>query len=482
MKKIIISFFVMALVLGVQSYALSSTKTELTNDVTTINGPIPGDNIDTSGESQFLQKLEDVTADVPPSDEFLEIEGLITYDVPVVVNDRVNFFINYFQTRGRKYFERWLARSNKYLPMIKKTLRENDMPEDLAYLALIESGFNPNAYSRAKAVGMWQFIKGTGLRYGLKINPWIDERRDPEKATMAAANYLKDLYAMFNSWDLAAASYNAGEGKITRAIDKHNTVDFWVMAKKKYLKQETKDYVPKFIAALLIAKEPEKYGFYNIEPESPIEYESAAAPGATDLRAIAKASNSTLEEIKELNPELLRSFTPPNIKEYEIKIPLGSKDKFYENLAQMPQQEKRNFLTHKVKKGETILKIAKMYSTGVEPITYLNSRNQIKPGAEIIIPVMANANHNKEESGPKMAKKELKRLAKNEAREISREINYIVKKGDTTAGIAEKFGTTVEAIKKWNDMDNAAKIFPGDKIRIYPRIARLDLQKDTTAR
>lgn len=471
MKKIIIAFFIAGIVLGMQSYAFSSTKVESANDESPISS-IQKDTLDTSGESQFLEKLEDVTADVPADGEITEEEAVITYDVPVVVNDRVNFFVNYFQTRGRKYFERWLARSNKYLPMIKKTLRENDMPEDLAYLALIESGFNPNAYSRARAVGMWQFIKGTGLKYGLKINPWIDERRDPEKATMAAANYLKDLYAMFNSWDLAAASYNAGEGKIMKAIGRHNTQDFWIMREKRFLKQETKDYVPKFIAALLIAKEPEKYGFYNIEQESPLEYESATAPGATDLRAIAKASNSSLEEIKELNPELLRSFTPPNIREYEIKIPLGSKDKFYENLAQMPQQEKRNFLTHKVKKGETIGRVAKIYGTTAESITYLNSRNQIRPGAEIIIPVMANASHNKEESAPKMAKKELKRLAAKEVKEIY----YTVKKGDTTASIAEKFGTTVEAIKKWNDMDNAAKIFPGDKIRIYPRIARLDLQ------
>ncbi|MBI5683161.1 MAG: transglycosylase SLT domain-containing protein [Deltaproteobacteria bacterium] len=349
------------------------------------------------------------------------------------------------------------------------------MPEDLAYLALIESGFNPYAYSRAKAVGMWQFIRGTGLKYGLKINAWVDERRNPEKATISAVNYLKDLYAMFGSWELATASYNAGEGKIIKAINMHNTKDFWTISQKKYLKRETKDYVPKFLAAILVAKEPEKYGFYDIEYEESVEYEIVTVPGATDLRAVAKAGNSTLEEIKALNPELLRMFTPPNAGNYEIKIPHGSKDAFYDNFAMIPQKEKRNFITHKVKNGQTISKIAKAYGIPSDSIIYLNGSSNVRTGQEIVIPVMANFSNTKIGTKTVTAKKELKRLAR-------KEINYTVKKGDTITGIAREFGTTIDAIKQWNGIDDTARIFHGDKIRLFPSITRLDYPKNAIAR
>ncbi len=338
-------------------------------------------------ENQYLQKLDDSTAET--QDDGAEEE--ITYDVPVVVNDKVEFFIRYFQTRGRKYFEKWLARSEMYLPMLKDIFRQNGLPEDLAYLALIESGFNPNARSRARAVGMWQFMKWTGKRYGLKENLWIDERRDPEKATWAAAKYLKDLYGLFNSWHLAAAGYNAGEGRIMRAVKKHNTDDFWVMVKyKRTLKKETRDYISKYIAALLIAKEPAKYGFLDIEFEHQVAYEKVNIPGATDLRVIANACECPVEDIKELNPELLRWFTPPNYPEYEIKLPKEKVGIFQANFAEIPPQERLIFLVHKVKKGETLSLIAKKYGASLDSILYLNklkNAKHVKVGIEIVIPV-----------------------------------------------------------------------------------------------
>ena len=338
-------------------------------------------------EDQYLQKLDEITAESPIEEEE------ITYDVPVVVNDKVELFIKYFQTRGRKYFEKWLERSEMYLPMLKDIFRQNGLPEDLAYIALIESGFNPNAKSRARAVGMWQFMKWTGKKYGLKVDLWVDERRDPEKATWAAARYLKNLYGIFNSWHLAAASYNAGEGRVLRALKKHKTDDFWVVAKqKKTLKREARDYIPKYIAAMLIAKEPAKYGFYDLEFEPQSAYAKVAIPGATDLRVIAQACKCSVDDIKELNPELLRWFTPPNESEYEIKLPAEKAEIFKINFAVIPPAERLNFLVHKIKRGETLSTIARRYSTSIESILYLNkmkSAKYVKVGAELVVPIRA---------------------------------------------------------------------------------------------
>ena len=250
------------------------------------------------------------------------------FDIPIVINAKVEQFIQYFQTSGKKVFSNWLARSEKYIPFMKNLLKGNGLPEDLVYMALIESGFNPYAYSRSKASGPWQFIYLTGKRYGLNLNWWVDERRDPEKSTIAATKYLKDLYDMFECWYLAAAGYNAGEGKIANAMKRYRTEDFWELSKYNYLKQETKDYVPQMIAAALIAKDPEKYGFADIEYQEPLQYEKVRVPAVIDLRLIAKACEISVDELKDLNPELLRWCTPPDSPDYEIKIPFGGRNSF----------------------------------------------------------------------------------------------------------------------------------------------------------
>jgi hypothetical protein len=256
---------------------------------------------------------------------YAEFETLPPYDVPVVVNDSVESFIRYFQTRGRRSFEKWLERSAAYLPLVKRILRQVGMPEDLAYLALIESGFNPLAKSRKKAVGIWQFMHWTGKNYGLRVDWWIDERRDPEKATMAAASYLKNLHERFDSWYLAAAGYNGGEGRIIRALKKYGTEDFWELAsRRRALKKETKNYIPKYLAAMIIAKNPEKYGFYKLDYLGPLAYDRVKVAEATDLKVLAKAAGTTVKELKRLNPELNGWFTPPDYPDYELKIPPGS--------------------------------------------------------------------------------------------------------------------------------------------------------------
>ncbi len=312
------------------------------------------------------------------------------FDIPIVINARVEQFIQYFQTTGRNIFSNWLARSERYIPFMKNLLRENGLPEDLVYMALIESGFNPYAYSRRKASGPWQFIYLTGKRYGLKANWWVDERRDPEKSTVAAAKYLKDLYDIFECWYLAAAGYNAGEGKIVNAMRRYKTEDFWELTKYRYLKRETKDYVPQMIAAALIAKDPEKYGFVGIEYQEPLQYEKVNVPAVTDLRLIARASEISVEELKDLNPELLRWCTPPDSPRYEIKIPLGKKELFLENFEAIPSQDRFQFKTHIVKKGDTLAGIARLYRVDMEPILEINRLKRsslLSVGMNLLIPV-----------------------------------------------------------------------------------------------
>ena len=312
------------------------------------------------------------------------------FDIPIIVNAKVEQFIQYFQTEIRDRFVTYLSRSQKYIPFMKKLLKDHGLPEDLVYIALIESGFDPSAYSRSKASGPWQFISQTGKRYGLKVNWWVDERRDPEKSTVAAAKYLKDLYETFECWYLAAAGYNAGEYKIIRAMKRYRTEDFWSLTKSRYLKRETKNYVPQMIAAALIAKDPEKFGFTGVEYEEPLQYEKLRVPELTGLSLIAKACETSVEEIKDLNPEILRGVTPPNEPEYEIKIPFGKQDMFLKNFESLQPVESFQFKTHSVKKGETLSGIARAYRVDLDPlleINHLKKTSRISKGITLLIPL-----------------------------------------------------------------------------------------------
>jgi len=354
-----------------------------------------------SSESSIQEGSRVAALEVPVSIEFISdynLEFLLgdwpkkepRFDIPIVVNDRVEHCIVLFQTTIREKFVTWLSRSGKYIPFMRKLLKEQGLPEDLVYMALIESGFDPYAYSRSKAVGPWQFIHRTGKRYGLKVNWWVDERRDPEKSTIAAAKYLKDLYEMFACWYLAAAGYNAGEYKIIRAMKRYRTEDFWTLTKHQYLKRETKNYVPLMIAAAVVAKDPEKYGFTGIEYEEPLRYEKVKVPELTDLSHIAKACEISLEEIKDLNPELRRGVTPPNEPEYEIKIPFTKTGLFTRNFEAMQPLEKFQFRTHTVKKGETLRGIANLYRVDLDPlleINYLKKTSSLSKGMDLLIPI-----------------------------------------------------------------------------------------------
>jgi membrane-bound lytic murein transglycosylase D len=426
-------------------------------------------NLPPQTENQLVQGLELPISDESNDDFSLEIlseerqKQAPEFDIPIVINAKVEQFLQYFQTTARKVFSNWLARSEKYIPFMRNLLKENGLPEDLVYMALIESGFNPHAYSRSKASGPWQFIYLTGKRYGLRSDWWIDERRDPEKSTVAAAKYLKDLYDMFECWYLAAAGYNAGEKKIATAMKRYGTEDFWELTKYRYLKQETKDYVPQMIAAALIAKDPEKYGFVGIEYQEPLRYEKVKVPEVTDLRLIARACEVTIDEIKDLNPELSRWCTPPNFPDYEIKIPFGKKELFLKNFEILSPGQKFQFKTHVVKNGETFSKIAKLYRVDLEPIldiNRLNKKSRLSAGMNLLIPL------------PKDQDVKLDRVASEKsANRIGRnskpvETTYTIKRGDTLWSIADETGVNIGALTRWNNLHPEKKLMPGDKLKI----------------
>jgi len=417
--------------------------------------------------------------------EMGEGEKEVSFDIPIVVNDRVEYFIEYFQTTHRKPFTRWLQRSGRYIPMMREHLRANGLPEDLVYMALIESGFNPRAYSRRRASGPWQFIYRTGKRYGLTVNWWLDERRDPEKSTIAAARHLKDLYDQFSCWYLVAAGYNAGAGKISRAIRRYQTEDFWELTKHRYLKRETKNYVPKMIAAALIAKEPEKYGFADITYDEPIRSEKVTVPDATDLRVIARCCETDYAIIKGLNPELRRWCTPPHYPNYEVKIPEGKTETFVHNFAQLKPSERITFRRHYVRQGDTLSQIALRYGTGVSAIMQMNhirSPRHLRAGTSIIIPIPAD----KALSSKRRAKKARKApqeaappTVRKEDEGLFAEIRYVVKEGDTLWDIALLYDLRVKDIRRWNNIRGNI-IHPEDELvlRISKKrgaLGRLDL-------
>ncbi len=340
-------------------------------------------------ELKVLGEKEVVTEKTEPGEP-----GKVTYDIPIVINKQVEYFIDYFQTRVPKRFAIWLARSGRFGPMMRKILREYGLPEDLIYQAMIESGFSCQAYSRAHAVGPWQFIRGTGRRYGLKINYWVDERRDPVKSTHAAAQYLRDLHAEFGSWYLAAAAYNAGEGKIRKALKRYKADDFWSISqrRRRYLKRETKQYVPKMIAAAIIAKEPEKYGFDNIKYQPPLSYDLVQVHPGTSLGVAAKLAGISTRQLSRLNPELRRWATPPSGGKYTLRIPKGAKDSFMVAYAKLPPPKRKariGAVTVRVRKGDTLGRMARAHGVRLQDLMAMNPHlnpRRLSIGQKVVVP------------------------------------------------------------------------------------------------
>ncbi|HMN69257.1 MAG TPA: lytic transglycosylase domain-containing protein [Bdellovibrionales bacterium] len=261
---------------------------------------------------------------------FTPVDASPGFDIPITYNTKVKWWINHFQTGGRRWFRTWLERSNAYLPSMQKVLAERGLPQDLAYVAMIESGFSPHAISTASAVGYWQFITPTANRYGLRTNWWIDERRDFTKSTGAAARYLGDLFKQFGSWYLTAAAYNMGEGRTQRLVNKYGSKNYWILSKRADFPDETRQYIPKLLAAMLIAKAPKLYGFHELNLKAPYSYDYFTVPGGTDLYNLARYMGVSSDQVLRLNPELLKGFVPTSIQNHRIRIPKGTNMKVSE--------------------------------------------------------------------------------------------------------------------------------------------------------
>ncbi len=320
------------------------------------------------------------------------------YDMPIVMDSSVQAHIRYFNTGIHDRFEQWLFRLSRYRPIVDKIFTEFHLPSDLAYLSLVESGFNPYAFSRAKATGPWQFMKGTAKAYGLRVDDYVDERRDPIKSTAAAARYLRDLYDLFGAWPLAMAAYNAGEGKVMRALHTAQAESFSEISQTRLIRRETKEYVPRFMAATIIARNPDRYGFSQ-EAAEPHQFDEAIISRTVHFRAIANATGIPYEELRLLNPELRRDATPPGNETYHLKVPVGMKAKVEQMQDRIPAYkfpplpEKTQVTTaasshwYKVRVGDTLGKVSKRFRIPVKTLKTKNnlSSPNIRPGDFLVI-------------------------------------------------------------------------------------------------
>ena len=365
-----------------------------------------------------------------------------------VTNDRVQKWLDYFQGRGRKDMERWLSRFPRYRPMIDRILEEEELPPELFYLAVIESGLNPNAYSRAHAAGMWQFISSRARMYGLRVDWWIDERRDPEKATRAACTYLKELYERFGAWELALAGYNSGEGRVERARRKRPSCpDYWCLD----LPRETENFVPKFMAMVMIGSNPSEYGFGSPKECAALSYDTIEIRDAVDLQVIADATGVGYDDIKKLNPALRRWCTPPSDSPTTVRVPAGSGNRCLTAIAAIPPEDRVTWRRHRVSRGETLSGIARAYGTSISAITSVNDiRNphSIRSGSYIVIPVGPGADGLSVHA------------------DLSPIVNYRVRRGDTVSSIAKRHGKSTRDVLRWNGLAWNSRIYPGDVITI----------------
>ena len=395
----------------------------------------------------------------------------VTYDIDVATynsHSRVQYYLDFFQGVARERMTVWLQRMPRYEAMIRAKLRDKGVPEDMVYLALIESGYSNTAVSRSRATGMWQFMKGTGKLYGLRVDHWVDERRDPFKATDAAARHLSDLRDRFGSMYLAAAAYNAGAGKVGRSLrrlgdddeeEDNPDADFFRLYDTRYLRRETKDYVPKLIAAALIAKQPEKYGFTASTDVSPIALDSIIVPDVTGLDVIARLADTSVTAIRELNPQFLRGVTPPKSRAV-VRLPLGTAEKVSAGYLSLPVRDRVTFVEHIVTRGQTLSVIARLYGVSSGAITAANhgATRKLRTGQRLVIPTsgsIPSADAVRAADGPS-------------GRSATSRGSYRVSGGESVWSVSQKFGISMDDLRTWNGLSRTESLKIGQRIRVTP--------------
>ncbi|HEY6250473.1 MAG TPA: transglycosylase SLT domain-containing protein [Candidatus Angelobacter sp.] len=385
-------------------------------------------------------------------------------DLPLVINDYVTGYINYFSSRGKGTFERALARSGRYREMILRVFSEEGVPQDLIYLAQAESGFHPLALSRVGARGMWQFMAGRATGYGLQRSWWVDDRQDPEKATRAAARHLKDLYQEFGDWYLAMAAYNSGPGNVQQAVKRTGYADFWELYKRDVLPKETKNYVPIILAMTIMSKNPGQYGLAEVVPDVPEKFDTVAVDYPVDLRLVAECVDSPVEQLADLNPSLLRRTTPKD-QPFELRVPEGTKEKFMDAIAAIPKDKRVLWHYHKVESGDTLTSIAKKYHTTERAISAANSLNgeELRTDSKLIIPMTGTV----PQEGVIAYSK--------------RPTRYKVRKGDTVLSVADDFGVPPERLRRWNRL-KGNQLRRGRLLVIYKPLASGEVERVSVRR
>lgn len=395
------------------------------------------------------------------------------FDIPIIVNDDVKKWMTYFLGNGRKYYARYLMRSTKWLPMMHAELEARGMPRDLVYLSMIESGFTTSATSYASAAGLWQFMPATGRQYGLRVDWWMDERRDPTKATHAALDYLAYLNKMFDGdWWLAWASYNGGEGRVMKATRRYGTNDFWKIVEYNTLHTETENYVPKLIAAAIIGKHPERYGFVGVPYWSEWTYDEVEIPGSTGVEVIAKCAGVTEEQLLEENPAWRRWALSPEPTTHTVRLPKGNAERFVAEFAKIPPEERVTFARHSVKRGESLATIAKQYGVSTSDLATLNhlsSKSRIKVGQEIIVPKKGTEEITLASVAPvaagggSSASKSTSSAAP--AAKSPATTSHSVRSGDTLGAIASKYKMSLSDLKSLNGLKGDT-IYAGQKLKV----------------
>jgi membrane-bound lytic murein transglycosylase D len=403
------------------------------------------------------------------------------YDIAIPLNERVLAYIELFQGRLRDWFAAGLQRGARYLPMIQDVFRAEGLPLDLAYVPLIESAFNPNAVSRAKARGVWQFMAGTAAEHGLKRNWYVDERSDPEKATRAAASYLQTLVRVFEGdWHLALASYNGGPGTVQRAMKRSRLDDFWALAARpRALPRETREYVPMILAAIVIARNPAEYGF-ELASAIPLDYEKVKVPQPVDLRRVAEWAGTTFAELQDLNPELRRMTTPVGRPDYEIKVPVGTAAALEARFAELTPADAAVLKYYTVKRGDTLATIARklrVSRTDLAEANGVSTRAVVTPGQNLVVPVEPALLLAGRPDRPVPIEADVKPAAVDgtavavaqvavEPPADAVKVTYQVKKGDTLSSVARLYRTTVQSLKAWNRLSGDL-LMPGAQLTIF---------------
>lgn len=411
------------------------------------------------GAEEEHYELADTDSLPEPIAEYLQLDSPLPYfgDFPLTTHPRVDRLVKRYSGSNKRMFGHWLERASRYIPKIQLVFAAEGIPLDLAYLAMIESGFNVRAYSWAHAAGPWQFIESTGRLYGLQNDWWQDGRLDLEKSTRAAAQHLKYLYKRFDGdWYLAVAAYNAGGGKVRKSIRKSGSRDFWVLAEGAVLREETKNYLPKLLAALQIVKDPQAYGFSDLKFNPPLEYETITLETSTDLEIISGFCGISYDELKDLNPELKRWCSPPGVKNYQLRVPFGSAAQAQLSYSQLPEDQRASYHRHQIKSGDTLQVLARKYRIRVDDIIALNNISNpraLQIGHNLILPL-------------KKGFKDLPKNALEDSYVRSRRRTYTVRSGDSLWSISQKNNVTQKELRVWNKLGWSNLLRPGQVLAV----------------